>query len=426
MEAVREARRPLLTLAALALALGLTGCAMANRHTRRASEAPSDLLCEARSAGRSTAAAPAPASPATPDADRSEALTAALAAWRAEEAERGRTYRIAPGDVLEVQVYELEAVEKNEVLAVEVSPAGEVRLPLIGAVPAAGQSTDALCRAIQQRLAADYMVDPQVSVSIREYHGRQVTVMGAVEKPGVFNLRESAITLLDALAMAGGLSDRAGGTILVARGPPAPDAKPAAAPASPGQSPAPPDSTAKPDPPGAEPGPAPDPSRQSPAPPALLCEARYAGRSRGPDPPARVAVVLDELLDGRADRNLLLSDGDVVHVPEARQFFVTGLVVKPGAYPLRRPTTVLEAISTAGGVTTDASPEATRLIRTAGGSRQVVAVPLDRAADRREANLCLEPNDVLEVVQTPGKRFWTGFAEGFSRVFGVGVSLGSL
>ncbi len=137
-----------------------------------------------------------------PEDDRAEAFAAAVGAWHQEAA--GQPYPIGSGDILEVQIYELEDLNKSELLTLQVGSGGEVRLPLIGALRTAGLTTDQFRTAIEKRLAADYMVDPQVSVSIKEYRGRQVAVMGAVAKPGVFTLRRNTVTLLDALALAGG------------------------------------------------------------------------------------------------------------------------------------------------------------------------------------------------------------------------------
>ena len=61
---------------------------------------------------------------------------------------------------------------------------GNVDIPLIGTVKASGLTLAELREEIHHRLAADYMVDPQVGVSIKEYHGRQVAVMGAVATAG--------------------------------------------------------------------------------------------------------------------------------------------------------------------------------------------------------------------------------------------------
>jgi len=337
-----------------------------------------------------------------PEADRAETFAAAIGAWHQEAA--GQPYPIGPGDVLQVQIYELEDLNKSEVLTLQVGSGGQVRLPLIGAVTAAGLTTDGFRAVIEKRLAAEYMVDPQVSVAITEYHGRQVAVMGAVAKPGVFTLRRNAVTLLDALALAGGLNERAGQYVYVTRGPRArllersleavESARAGAEGQTPGQV-----FDAEPDPP----------------------DAADTDEEWG------LAVDVIRLLEqGDPQLNVTVTEGDVIHVPEAESFYVTGMVVKPGGYALKRPTTILEAVAMAGGIREDASPEYTRLIRMRGGRRQVLAVDLERIAVREQENVLIGPNDMVIVRQTPSKKFWHDVGETFRGIFGVGFSLGSL
>lgn len=57
---------------------------------------------------------------------------------------------------------------------------------------------------LRRRLEANIMHDPQVHVFVREYRSRQVAVIGAVEKPGLYNLSGEAETLLDLISQAGG------------------------------------------------------------------------------------------------------------------------------------------------------------------------------------------------------------------------------
>src|SRR2546425_5431307 len=122
-------------------------------------------------------------------------------------------YRIGPEDLLEIGVFE--APEMNRSL--RISAGGEISLPLLGAVQAAGLTPRELEFVLQELLRRSVMKDPHVSVFVREMQSHAVSVFGAVRKPGVFQIR-GAKTLVEVLAMAEGLSEDAGDTVLVMRG----------------------------------------------------------------------------------------------------------------------------------------------------------------------------------------------------------------
>src|SRR3989454_10747540 len=121
--------------------------------------------------------------------------------------------RIGPEDLLEIGVFE--APEMNRSL--RISAGGEISLPLLGAVQAAGLTPRELEFVLQELLRRSVMKDPHVTVFVREMQSHAVSVFGAVRKPGVFQIR-GAKTLVEVLAMAEGLSEDAGDTVLVMRG----------------------------------------------------------------------------------------------------------------------------------------------------------------------------------------------------------------
>ena len=114
------------------------------------------------------------------------------------------THRIAVGDVLEIKVFQADELGTAE----RVNDAGAIALPLVGAVSVAGLTTDEAERRIADALAKDYLQDPQVDVFVSEYADLEVSVGGAVEKPGVFPIR-GRTTLLEAIALAGGTTKQA-------------------------------------------------------------------------------------------------------------------------------------------------------------------------------------------------------------------------
>lgn len=111
-------------------------------------------------------------------------------------------YRLAPMDVVEVNVYGAEDLKRDA----QVSAAGYITLPLIKDVKAAGRTTDQLQKDIAAKLERDFMQSPQVFVSVKEYNSQRVTVDGAVAKPGVIPLKTQT-TLAQVIAEAGGISE---------------------------------------------------------------------------------------------------------------------------------------------------------------------------------------------------------------------------
>lgn len=111
---------------------------------------------------------------------------------------RSNDLRIAPLDVLEIRVFGVEELNGTY----QVDPAGEIKIPLVGVQKAEGSTIFELAAAIEKRLST-YVREPQVSIRISEVFGQQLTVEGAVAKPGVYPVR-GAMTLVQALAVSGG------------------------------------------------------------------------------------------------------------------------------------------------------------------------------------------------------------------------------
>lgn len=113
-------------------------------------------------------------------------------------------YRINPFDLLEITVYQ----EPDLTRSVRVSQDGSITFPLIGKVDIAGLSVMEAERRIAQLLEADYLVNPQVSIFIKEYHSKKVFIIGEVRNPGSFNVpQDKPLTVLEAVALAGGFTN---------------------------------------------------------------------------------------------------------------------------------------------------------------------------------------------------------------------------
>ena len=113
-------------------------------------------------------------------------------------------YRIMSGDVLQITVFQVQDFNREA----QVDAAGNIVLPLIGGVPAAGKTVHEVESEIAGRLRAKYLQNPQVLVTIKDAVGLRVSVQGAVKSPGVIQIRGDT-TLTTVLAQAQGFTDTA-------------------------------------------------------------------------------------------------------------------------------------------------------------------------------------------------------------------------
>ena len=110
-------------------------------------------------------------------------------------------YRIGPEDVLDIAVWNNPAMSRTT----PVRPDGMISLPLLNDIQAAGVTPMQLRDTITAKLT-EYLPNPEVSVIVREVNHFKISVLGEVKKPGRYDFKGQA-TVLDAIAMAGGLSD---------------------------------------------------------------------------------------------------------------------------------------------------------------------------------------------------------------------------
>lgn len=110
-------------------------------------------------------------------------------------------YKLSPGDVINVRVFELETLTGDQT----VDQTGRVTLPLIGAVVADGRTTSQFEADIATRLQKDYLQSPHVVVALKAAVARTVTVDGAVQQPGVYAVAPTT-TLIQTIALARGVS----------------------------------------------------------------------------------------------------------------------------------------------------------------------------------------------------------------------------
>src|SRR5262245_6405965 len=139
--------------------------------------------------------------------------TRVQALWNERAANGVRTEPcLGPGDLLEISVFRWPDIQN---FRTRVTPAGTIGLPLLGAVRAAGLTETQLRDSIADGLRKGYMRDPQVSVFVAEYVSQQVSVTGAVARPGLFGLSREHRTVSDLISEAGGYDEHAGGRVLL-------------------------------------------------------------------------------------------------------------------------------------------------------------------------------------------------------------------
>jgi polysaccharide export outer membrane protein len=140
-------------------------------------------------------------------------LFLAAGAARAAEQASSAEYRVGPKDLLEVTALGVAEIQK---LVVRVSEDGRITLPLLGEVDVNNLTQSEVERKLVRILGEKYLVNPQVTVFILEYKSKRVNVLGAVEKPGPYELLGRQ-TLMSIISQAGGMTRDAGNEIIVLR-----------------------------------------------------------------------------------------------------------------------------------------------------------------------------------------------------------------
>jgi polysaccharide export outer membrane protein len=260
-------------------------------------------------------------------------------------------YVIGPEDVVEIDVFNVPELGKT----VRVANDGTISLPLIGRVKAAGFTPTELSKELEAEWGENYLQDPQVTVFVREFHAQPVSIVGAVEKPGLYQL-VGPRTLIEMLSMAGGLAKRssapAGRTVYVTRKGGFANLQPA--------------------------------------------------EGMNLVAPDKVEIDLRRLLYSHEDAlNIEIKPLDIVAVSKADIVYVTGRgVQRPGGFVLedRDNVTVFQALAMAEGLSANAAKHDARIIRQkVDGSRLEIPVDLDKVLKGKAPDPVLAANDILFV-----------------------------
>jgi len=207
---------------------------------------------------------------------------------------------------------------------------GTISMPYLSRVVLAGLSlADAQVKIASLLRAGQFIRNAQVRIEVDQFKARSVIVSGEVRTPGKLTLPGTTISLLEALALAGSPTVNASNEVIVIHPP--------------------------------------KPGEQSPEP---------------------IVINRRELELGRAGRDVTLQDGDIVNVPVAKRFYISGFVKNPGSYVLDTGTTISQAIILAGGLTERGTDRRIKVNREVSGRTVEIAVDLD---DK------LKPNDEIKI-----------------------------
>jgi len=262
-------------------------------------------------------------------------VTLGVGITRAQEPD----YIVGSQDILTITVYDQADLSGK----FKVEADGNFTFPLVGRIKAAGIKLHDIENDLKTRLADGYIKNPQVTVAVETFQSQRIFILGEVRQPGPYVLTGD-MTIIEALARAGSVTPTASDEILIVRPPP--------------------------------------------------------GRGAGPVMPDQagndvtvIRINIRDLQEGNLSKNVLLKDGDTVVVPKAQGVYVFGQVKAPGAYAMEKGTTVLQALSLAGGVTDRGSTGRVKIVRTVDGKKKELKAKLTDL---------VEPGDTLIV----GERFF--------------------
>jgi polysaccharide export outer membrane protein len=265
-----------------------------------------------------------------------------------------RSVILGPDDEVTIRVLGVEDIDGK---TARIDVGGFIDVPLAGKIKAAGLSVSQLEVELTGELKK-YVREPQVSITVSQYRSQSVSVLGAVNTPGAYNLAGDT-TLTQILARAGGLRTDAGNSIEITRP--------------------------------RETGPIPLPGAQADA--------------SGEFSTAQVKVrALLEASDPK--QNIAVKPMDVISVPRAEMVYVAGAVHKPGGFVLneREHITVLQAVSMAEGLDRTSAASRAKILRAGTtAAREEIPIDLPKIVAGKSPDVPLLANDIL-VVPTSGAK----------------------
>ena len=278
----------------------------------------------------------------------------------------GVDYRIGAGDEISISITDADEVKDAFANSLLTDSDGFVTVPMVGRLHAAGLTTSEMQAQVREGLKK-YIHDPQVFVNIKSVRSQTVSVLGAVNTPGVHQI-SGPKSLMEVLAQAGGLSKEAGYRV--------------------------------------------DISRQRKWGMIPLPDAKW-----DPSGDFSTAEVNTKRLteDKTPIDNIQVKPNDVITVPRAEIVYVIGEVKKPGGFTLgdRKEVSVLEALSLAEGATSTASVGKAQILRSTpgGGTRVRQTIDLKKILQGKSDEVELLASDILFIPDNARKRIATKAAE---------------
>ncbi len=265
-------------------------------------------------------------------------------------------YVLGPEDQLKIWAFGMDEISDKPV---PIDPNGYIDLPVIGKVHASGLTVEQLRTELVQRFSKE-ILKPQVSIEIAEFGSQPVSVVGAVNHPGVRQI-QGRKTLLEVISMSEGLRQDAGPRIHISRQ--------------------------------IVNGPIPLPGAKADA--------------TGNFSVAEVSV--KDLMAGKNPaENVLILPHDVVTVPTAEAVFVMGAVHKPGEVPLKdnASISVLQALASAEGLGPTPAPQNATIVRFIDGTSERKEIPVDlkKIQEGKAEDIAMRPKDILYVPQSGPKK----------------------
>ncbi len=284
------------------------------------------------------------------------------------------TYVLGPDDQLTIWVLEADELSTDPI---RVGPDGYMNLPMVGRFRAAGLTVEQLEAELTHRLKT-YVHEPNVAVSITEFRSQPVSIIGAVNSPGVHPLAGQK-TLIEVLALAGGHRDDAGHSIKITR---------------------------------------------------RLKWGRIPLATAKDDSTGQFSVAevnLEDVMKARnPEENVFIKPHDVISVPRAEMIYVIGAVARSGGFVLREreSISVLRALALAGGLARFASPKIAKILRPEQGAAQRTEIPIDLKTilSSKSPDVPLQRDDILFVPRSGSKAMAARAAEAVVSA-GTGIAI---
>ncbi|MGQ9920111.1 MAG: polysaccharide biosynthesis/export family protein [Desulfobacca sp.] len=271
-----------------------------------------------------------------------------------------RDYQVGPEDQLAITVFGQDELSRE----VRVNGQGEISMPLVGVVKVAGLTAQEIEKRLEEAYGSNYLVNPQITVAVKEYKHQRVAVTGAVERPGSYEIIGPR-TLLEVLSLAGGFANK----------------------------------------PGAQAGDILNLIRHQNAPDLAKTAKISTVRPFGPKTET-IVIDLRRLVSGQApELNLPVKNGDVIHVPFAGTAYVLGGVRRPGNIPVKENITVSQAVAMAGGIDPILGTNNITIMRFDDQGKPVsINTNLKNIIARSDPDLPLKDNDVVVVNESGLKK----------------------